>query len=364
MRSFAEHLAPGTVLGGRWRLVAPAADVGGAILYDAESVDGARVRVLVAEALDLDLAWFSHPAVPRVLAVGKDRLRSWVVQEHFAGVPLFPALVDRLTRELDPLPRALQLARPLTELLRALHSAGSVHGALGPSSVWIAADGSVRVVDLGVRGGSERAPEVLSGRPADRRSDVYGVASIVKAVAGADLPLVASLALDAASTSSPDRRSPDVGVLLDALRACVNESAPAAAPPVVRPTRRSTAELETAPLPVPPPRPAPAPESTIPTGPVPTLTLAVVRSTSPTREPEGEDALGPLVVLGAVVTTAAASGLAAVAATLILAIGWLSLPSASYAATDPEPAVEIGPVSVEVPGTAPAPAPHPKAKRR
>ena len=80
-----------------------------------------------------------------------------------------------------PVVDALRLATNLAEALRKLHEEGRVHGALTPSKIEITASG----VNLTPVQPPQRdvnpytAPEVLRGRMADARSDIYSFGAIV-----------------------------------------------------------------------------------------------------------------------------------------------------------------------------------------
>ncbi len=66
----------------------------------------------------------------------------------------------------------------LTELAR-LHEAGRVSGVVGPSTVLVDADGSVRLVEGGAPDQAYASPEVLSGQPPTTRSDLYSAAAVL-----------------------------------------------------------------------------------------------------------------------------------------------------------------------------------------
>src|SRR5262245_56514174 len=116
----------------------------------------------------------------------------------------------RMARGALSLDEALPIARQIAEALEAAHDAGIVHRDLKPANVMVRADGTVKVLDFGlakvepaatagaaadtmdtptftspqmtVAGvflgtASYMAPEIVKGRPADKRADIwaYGV---------------------------------------------------------------------------------------------------------------------------------------------------------------------------------------------
>jgi eukaryotic-like serine/threonine-protein kinase len=161
----------------------------------------ARLR---GEAAILErLKRLSSRHVARVFDLGSDAQGVWLVTELIDGVPLS---VDALGRALLP-HEVLRVARGLLEGLAVAHEAGVVHADVKPSNILVprsdkALDGPKLIdfglarvtsrVDLarelgesvpasGVVVGSARwmAPEVLSGRAADMRSDVYSAGLVL-----------------------------------------------------------------------------------------------------------------------------------------------------------------------------------------
>src|SRR5579871_5539705 len=89
-------------------------------------------------------------------------------------------LAQRLEEGTLPVPDALRLAMSLAETLRKLHDQGSVYGVLTPSHIEVTGTG----VDLVPVQAPQRdinpytAPEVVRGRMADTRSDIFSFGSI------------------------------------------------------------------------------------------------------------------------------------------------------------------------------------------
>jgi hypothetical protein len=91
-------------------------------------------------------------------------------------------LAQRLSERRLPVTAALRYAVQLADELRKLHDAGGVHGAVTPSNVELVATG------LGLLPAPEwsaraitpyTAPEVVQGRPADARSDIFSFGAIL-----------------------------------------------------------------------------------------------------------------------------------------------------------------------------------------
>jgi serine/threonine-protein kinase len=100
-----------------------------------------------------------HPLIVRFVPFAPNR-RGLVVTEYIEGTSLF----DRL-REKSPLPEpeALALASRLCDAVRYLHEQGIVHYDVKPGNVVLCADGSPRLIDLGLAHAIDRSRFSLSG---------------------------------------------------------------------------------------------------------------------------------------------------------------------------------------------------------
>jgi len=91
-------------------------------------------------------------------------------------------LAERLSEGRLPVAEALRYAMQLADCLRKLHHAGKVHGAVTPSNLVLVA-GGVELLPAAEGSGEAitpyTAPEVVQGRPADARSDVFGFGVIL-----------------------------------------------------------------------------------------------------------------------------------------------------------------------------------------
>jgi len=89
-------------------------------------------------------------------------------------------LSQRLAEGPISLAEAMRHATMLAEALRQMHDTGRTYGALVPSSILLTGSG----LDLATPGESAAvtpytAPEILRGRPADQRSDIFAFGAIV-----------------------------------------------------------------------------------------------------------------------------------------------------------------------------------------
>ncbi|NUT71812.1 Stk1 family PASTA domain-containing Ser/Thr kinase [Pseudarthrobacter sp. C4D7] len=131
-------------------------------------------------------ARLSHPHVVGVLDQGNDGNTAYLVMEYIKGHTLRDVLKDRGAL---PPRLALALIDPVVEGLAAAHSAGFIHRDVKPENVLIADDGRIKIGDFGLARAVTSStstgaligtvayisPELVLGKPADARSDVYSV---------------------------------------------------------------------------------------------------------------------------------------------------------------------------------------------
>jgi predicted Ser/Thr protein kinase len=140
-----------------------------------------------------------HPAIVTIHDFGVLRSsHAYLIMEYLEGQTL------RKTIELGPQPleRVLEIMRPVCDAVDSAHNAGVIHRDLKPENIMVLSDRTPRVLDFGlakmtgpigdheatvVQSGQSigivgtlmyLAPEVLSGKPADARSDQYSLAII------------------------------------------------------------------------------------------------------------------------------------------------------------------------------------------
>ena len=215
-----------------------------------------RVQVEAAAAGLLD-----HPNVVAVLDVGTHEGSSYVVSELLEGDTLRACLSGGALPAARVHGWALQIARGLA----AAHARGIVHRDLKPENVFITAAGVVKLLDFGlakVAGqvdswpgqvlgtAAYMSPEQARGRPADARSDVFALGSVLYEMVTGQRAFNGSSALVAMSAVLrdephwPEPESLEAARLLHVARRCLQKD----------PRRRYTsaaavaAELEADPL--------------------------------------------------------------------------------------------------------------------
>jgi serine/threonine-protein kinase len=143
-----------------------------------------------------------HPAIVKVLKP-RDKSRTYIAMELVDGRSL-----RALMSEERPMAtaRALGIACQLAEAMAYLHTQKVVHRDLKPENVLVTPDGQLKILDLGIAlDESARrltwfglsnplgtpdymAPEQLSGRRGDARTDVYALGTILYEMLTANLP--------------------------------------------------------------------------------------------------------------------------------------------------------------------------------
>ena len=134
----------------------------------------------------------ASPHVVRVLDAGEDEGTHFIVMEYVEGHTLAELLADG--RKLAP-DDAARLARQILAGLEEAHRVGIVHRDIKPQNVIVAPDGAVKIADFGISqladepatdssgalAGTARyiSPEQARGSPADARSDLYSVATVL-----------------------------------------------------------------------------------------------------------------------------------------------------------------------------------------
>ncbi|QCB98173.1 serine/threonine-protein kinase [Arthrobacter sp. PAMC25564] len=131
-------------------------------------------------------ARLSHPHVVGVLDQGDDGRLAYLVMEYIKGHTLRDVINDKGALS----PRlALALIDPVVEGLGAAHAAGLIHRDIKPENVLIADDGGIKLGDFGLARAISTStstgtligtvaylsPELVLGKQADARSDIYSV---------------------------------------------------------------------------------------------------------------------------------------------------------------------------------------------
>jgi serine/threonine-protein kinase len=196
------RLGPGTILDGRYRIIALLGKGGMGEVYRADDLRLGQPVALkfLPDGLKDDpvrLAQFhnevrtarqvSHPNICRVYDIGEVDGHLFLTMEYVDGEDLAASL-RRIGR--FPEDRATHLARQLCAGLAAAHDRGVLHRDLKPANVMLDGAGNVRLMDFGlaaigavedIRAGSPAymAPEQLLGREVTARSDIFALGLVL-----------------------------------------------------------------------------------------------------------------------------------------------------------------------------------------
>ena len=172
-------------------------------LLDVEQAPQTAVQRFRREAQFL--AGLSHPNVVTVFDFGADDAVAWLVMELLAG----PTLQDLVNRH-GPLPisEVRSYGRQCASALAAAHAAGITHRDVKPANLMLAADGTCKLLDLGIArldGAATTqpaltqagtilgtvpylAPEVITGAPPEPPADMYALGGVLFALLTARPP--------------------------------------------------------------------------------------------------------------------------------------------------------------------------------
>jgi serine/threonine-protein kinase len=199
------RFAPGELLAGRYRVVAPLGKGGMGEVYRADDLalgQPVALKFLPAHlASDPDrLARFrkevatargvSHPNVCRVYDLGDHAGQLFLTMEYIDGEDLASLLrrVGRLPEE-----KGVEIARQLCLALAAVHEQGLLHRDLKPANVMLDGRGKVRLTDFGLAAAAEdisgaevrsgtpayQAPEQLRGEAVSAQSDLFALGLVL-----------------------------------------------------------------------------------------------------------------------------------------------------------------------------------------
>jgi serine/threonine protein kinase len=200
------RFAPGSIVAGRYRLVALLGRGGMGEVYRADdlTLDQPVALKFLPEGVGTDpdkLAQFhnelrtarqvSHKNVVRLYDLGETGGRRFLTMEYVDGEDL-ASLLRRIGR--IPQDKAIELARQLCAGVAAAHERDVLHRDLKPANVMIDGDGNVRITDFGIAtsgmagtatagvfAGTPQymAPEQLNGQPASVRTDLYALGLVL-----------------------------------------------------------------------------------------------------------------------------------------------------------------------------------------
>src|SRR5262245_17652218 len=197
------RFASGSIIAARYRLVALLGRGGMGEVYRADdlTLDMPIALKFLPEGVAADpvrLAQFhnelrvarqvSHKNVCRLYDLGDADGRRFLTMEYVDGEDL-ASLLRRIGR--FPQDKAIDIARQLCAGIAAAHERGVVHRDLKPANVMIDGDGNVRITDFGIATAATdigvdiagtpqyMAPELLAGKPASTKSDIYALGLIL-----------------------------------------------------------------------------------------------------------------------------------------------------------------------------------------
>jgi serine/threonine-protein kinase len=163
----------------------------------------------------------NHPYILKFIPV-EHRSRPYIVTEYLQGHTL-----AHLLKSVRPMPEkdAVRLASRMCEALAHMHEHGFVHRDLKPQNVMICSDGTIRVLDFGIakitgrrfslfgftpaKGTPEyMAPEHVSGKHEDKRTDIYSLGAMLYEMVAGAIPFASEngdvfAAMDAKVTGDP-----------------------------------------------------------------------------------------------------------------------------------------------------------------
>jgi hypothetical protein len=199
-----ERFPPGTVLAGRYRILAPLGRGGMGDVYRADDLklDQAVALKFLSSRRSTDSAWLrryesevrlarkvAHPNVLRVYDIVETQGEVFLTMEYVDGEDLSSLLrrIGRLTGD-----KAVQVARQLCAGLGAAHDQGVLHRDLKPANIMIDGRGQVRIADFGIAALAAQdepsgpvpgtpaymAPELFEGGRPSVRSDLYALGMV------------------------------------------------------------------------------------------------------------------------------------------------------------------------------------------
>jgi len=232
-RGNSPRLAVGQLLGGRYRLERELGEGGMGVVYLAadEQVPGEKfaIKVLKEELHPEALALLreevrktrklSHPNIVDVHSVNVEGRRLFVLMEYLEGKSLDMLLDEEFGRGM-PFSHAWPIIKDVGAALGNAHDHSVIHSDLKPANVLLTTSGRTKLLDFGIarvtrgpllhaRSGTRALTpayascEMLEGREADRRDDIYSFACVIYEMLRGERPFGQLTALEARNASAP-----------------------------------------------------------------------------------------------------------------------------------------------------------------
>jgi len=220
---------PGTLLGGRYRIIERIGRGGMGEIYRADDLKLGQPVALKFLPADVDkdpgrltqlhtevrmARQVSHPNVCRVYDIDEVDGHTFISMEYVDGED-FASLLRRIGR--FPEDRALAISHQVCAGLAAIHERGVTHRDLKPANVMLDGLGKVRITDFGLAGltgesvqagtPAYMAPEQLAGREVTARSDIYALGLVLYEI------FTGQRALDAQNLAELIRKREQSGIL-------------------------------------------------------------------------------------------------------------------------------------------------------
>ncbi|MGN6452334.1 MAG: protein kinase domain-containing protein [Steroidobacteraceae bacterium] len=221
------RLAVGQLIGGRYRIERELGEGGMGIVYLVadEQVPGERFAIKVLkEGLDPEALGLlreevrktrklSHPNIVDVHSVNVDGQRLYLLMEYLEGKSLDVLLDEEFGRGM-PFSHAWPIIKDVAAALGNAHDHSVIHSDLKPANVFLTTSGRAKLLDFGIarvsRGPLLRARygtraltpayascEMLQGKEADRRDDIYSFACVIYEMLCGERPFGELTALEA-----------------------------------------------------------------------------------------------------------------------------------------------------------------------
>ncbi len=228
----------GHMLSGRYRIERELGEGGMGVVYlvTDEQVAGEVFAIkllkesLEPEALSLlreevhSTRKLSHPNIINVHSVNVDNTKLYVLMEYLEGKSLNALLDEEFGRGM-PLSRARPIIEDVGAALGYAHDHNIIHNDLKPANVFVTTSGRTKLLDFGIARAS-RGPllhkrsgalvltpayascEMLEGKEADRRDDVYSFACVIYEMLSGERPFGNRTALEARAAGTHVPRLP------------------------------------------------------------------------------------------------------------------------------------------------------------